>query len=146
LKTLLAREDDSRDRSPASNVQKALPARKEQFEGPKSFLEYLEGAVGPRRRFEYNFDPKNSLEGAKDRVVEKLCVYSDDTKERSKKDLEENPVERPSECKRYVPSRLERTFANLCPLSRKESTYPKKRIIADDTPRRVVTSSSAGMA
>jgi hypothetical protein len=27
---------------------KALLARKKQFEGPKSFLEYLEGAVGPK--------------------------------------------------------------------------------------------------
>jgi hypothetical protein len=82
----------------------------------------------------------------KDRAVEKLCVYSDGTKERSAKNLEGNPVERPSECKGYIPLRLEKTFANLCPFSRKESTYPKKRVIADDMLRRVVTSSSAGMA
>jgi hypothetical protein len=82
----------------------------------------------------------------KDRVVEKLCVYSGDTKERSTKDLEGNPVERSSECKGYIPLRLERTFANLCPWSRKGSAYPKKRVIADDMLRRVVTSSSAGMA
>jgi hypothetical protein len=83
---------------------KALLARKEQLEGPKSFLEYPGGAVGPgrrfegpkshleclegaagpkgairgtkvleylesaavpKRRFEYNFDPKISLEGQK---------------------------------------------------------------------------------
>jgi hypothetical protein len=89
---------------------------------------------------------KNSLEGAKDRVVKKLYVYSDGAKERSIKDLEGNPVERPSECKGYIPLRLERTYANLCPLSRKESTYPKKCVIADDMLCRVVTSSSAGMA
>jgi hypothetical protein len=38
---------------------KALLARKKQFEGPKSHLEYLEGAAGPKRQFE---GPKPCLE------------------------------------------------------------------------------------
>jgi hypothetical protein len=101
---------------------------KGQFEGPKSYLEYLEGAAGPKRQFEFNFEQKFPRRGkcsAKDRIVEKLCVYSDGTKKRSTKDLDGNPIERPSECKGYIPLGLERTFANLCPLSRKKSTYPK---------------------
>jgi hypothetical protein len=40
--------DDSKVRSPASNILKALLARKKQFEGPKPCLEYLEGAAGPK--------------------------------------------------------------------------------------------------
>jgi hypothetical protein len=119
------------------------------FEGPKSYLEYLEGAAGPKGQFEYHFKRKFPRRGkcfAKNRIIEKLYVYSDGTKERSTTDLEGKPVERPSECEGYIPLRLERSFANLCPLNRKESTFPKERVIADDMLRRVVTSSSAGMA
>jgi hypothetical protein len=39
---------NSMDQSPTSNISKALLARKRQFEGPKSYLEYLEGAAGPK--------------------------------------------------------------------------------------------------
>jgi hypothetical protein len=39
---------DSQDRSPTSNILKALLARKKQFEGPKPCIEYLEGAAGPK--------------------------------------------------------------------------------------------------
>jgi hypothetical protein len=37
---------------------KALLARKKQFEGPKPCLEYLEGAAGPKRAIQDNFDRK----------------------------------------------------------------------------------------
>jgi hypothetical protein len=49
LKALLARKDNSRDRSPASNISKALLAHIKQFEGLKPRLEYLEGAAGPQK-------------------------------------------------------------------------------------------------
>jgi hypothetical protein len=41
-------KNNSRNRSPTSNILKALLARKRQFEGPKSGLDYLEGAAGPK--------------------------------------------------------------------------------------------------
>jgi hypothetical protein len=41
-------KDDAKIRSPASNVSKALLAKRDDFEGPKSNLEYLEGAAGPK--------------------------------------------------------------------------------------------------
>jgi hypothetical protein len=62
----------------------------------------------------------------KDRVVEKLCVYSIDTKERSARNFERNPIERPFKCMGHIPLKLERTFANLCPLNRKEINLPKE--------------------
>jgi hypothetical protein len=102
---------------------------KGQFEGPKSYLEYLVGTTGPKVQFEHNFDqkfPRRSKCSTKDRVIEKLYVYSDGTKERSTKDLEGNSVERPSECKGYIPLGLERTFASLCPLGRKEINVPQE--------------------
>jgi hypothetical protein len=58
LKALLARRGNSRDRSPSSNTLKALLARKKQFERPKPCLEYLEGAAGPKRAIQDNFDRK----------------------------------------------------------------------------------------
>jgi hypothetical protein len=98
LKALLAQKDNSRDRSPASNILKALPARKKQFEGPKPCLEYLEGAAGLKETIRNNFDQKfprrskhsllketHSKRLAKNRVVEKPCVYLGGTKERSTK-------------------------------------------------------------
>jgi hypothetical protein len=42
-------EDNSRDRSPASNNLKALLARRRQFEGPKPSLKYLEGTAGLKK-------------------------------------------------------------------------------------------------
>jgi hypothetical protein len=70
---------------------------RDDFEGPKSYLKYLEGAAGPKgmtsrdqsptsniskallareKQFE---GPGNSLEGKKNRVVEKLDAYSNST-------------------------------------------------------------------
>jgi hypothetical protein len=138
---------------------KALLARKKQFKGLKPCLEYLEGAAGPKKAIQNNFDQKfprrskhslleepHSRRSAKNKVVKKLCVCLSGTKERSTKNLEGSPVKKSSERKGCIPLRFERTLTSLCPLSRKESTYPKKRVIADDMLRRVVTPSSAGMA
>jgi hypothetical protein len=78
LKALLTRKNNSRDRSPASNILKALLARNKQFEGPKPCLEYLEGAAGPKRQFkgpkpcleypEGGAGPKRQFEGPKLRL------------------------------------------------------------------------------
>jgi hypothetical protein len=81
---------NSRDRSPASNIPKALLARK--------------------REFEYNYSqefPRRSKCSAKGRVVEKLIVCSGDSKEMSTRNLERKPVERPFERKRHIPLILE---------------------------------------
>jgi hypothetical protein len=96
----------------------ALLARKKQFEGPKSYLECLGGAAGPKEMIRGNFDrkfPRRSkhylLEephlkhSAKDRAIEKHCVYSGGARKRSTKILEGNSVKRPSECKGYIPSK-----------------------------------------
>jgi hypothetical protein len=77
---------------------KALLAQKKQFEGLKPCLEYLEGAAGPKKTIQNNFDRKfprrskhslleepHSKRSAKDRVVEKPCIYLGGTKERSTK-------------------------------------------------------------
>jgi hypothetical protein len=48
-----------KDRSPHSNNAEALLARKNQFEGPKSCLEYLEGAAGPKGAIREKFDQKS---------------------------------------------------------------------------------------
>jgi hypothetical protein len=66
-------------------------ARKKQFEGPKSYLEYSEGAAGPKEAIRIQFRPKNSHIGAKDKAVEKLYIYSAGTEERSEKNLEKKP-------------------------------------------------------
>jgi hypothetical protein len=81
---------------------KALLAQKKQFEGPKPCLEYLEGAAGPKKTIQNNFDQKipqkskhslltepHSKRSAKDRVVKKLCVCLGGTKERSTKTSKE---------------------------------------------------------
>jgi hypothetical protein len=56
--------DDSKVRSRASNILKALLAQKKQFEGPKPYLEYFEGAAGPKRQFEGPKPRLEYLEGA----------------------------------------------------------------------------------
>jgi hypothetical protein len=47
-----------------------------------------------KKQFEYNFDqefPRRGKCSAKDRVVEKLCVYLGNTKEKSTKNLKRKP-------------------------------------------------------
>jgi hypothetical protein len=62
------------------------------------------------------------------------------------KNLEGNPVKKSSEYKGHIPLRLEKILTSLCPLNRKESTYSKDCVIADDMLRQVVTPPSAGVA
>jgi hypothetical protein len=73
---------------------------------------------------------ENSLEGAniqqKTKSPKELCIDSDDTKERSARDFERNPAERPFKCMEHIPLKLEGTFANLCPLSRQEINLPEE--------------------
>jgi hypothetical protein len=87
-----------------------------------------------------------SKNSTKDRVVEKLWAYSNDIKERCKKDLEREQVETPSKHKGHVPLRLERPFIDPCPLGRKDLTFSKRHVTDDDMLRRVVASSSAEKA
>jgi hypothetical protein len=82
----------------------------------------------------------------KNRVVEKLCAYSGDKKERSKKDPERDQVEKLPEYKGHIPLRLERSFIKPFSLGRKGLTFPKRHVTADVMLRRVVASSSAGAA
>jgi hypothetical protein len=159
LKALLARKKQSEGLKSCLEYLKGVASPKGQFEGPKPCLEYLEGAAGPKGQFETIsikkfprmskhplLEEPHSKCSAKDRVVEELCVCLGNTKERSTKASKEIQSKKSSECKGHIPLRLERILTSLYPLSRKESTYPKDRVTADDMLRRVVTSSSAGMA
>jgi hypothetical protein len=108
-------------------MSKALLARKEAIRGTEVL-------------------PRMSKCSTKDRIVEKLCAYSGDIKERSKKDLERDPAEKPPEYKGHIPLRLERSFIKPFSWGRKGLTFSKRHIIADVMLRRVVASSSAGTA
>jgi hypothetical protein len=118
---------NSRDRSPDSNTSKALLARKETIRGTEIL-------------------PRKSKCSTKDKIVEKPCAYSGHIEGRNKKNLERDPAKKPPEYKGHIPLRLERLFSNPCPLGRKELTFSKRDVTADDTLRRVVASSSAGAA
>jgi hypothetical protein len=144
LKALLAQKDNSRDQSPASNILKALLARKKQFEGPKPCLEYLEGAAGPKKTIRNNFDQKfprrskhslpketHSKRSAKDRVVEKPCVIWVAQKRGAPKPRRE-PSREIIRMQGVHTFEVRKNSYQPRPLSRKESACPKNCVIADD--------------
>jgi hypothetical protein len=129
--------DNSRDRSPASNVLKALLARKRYLEGPKSCLECLEGAAGPKeitrgtevlpRMSRRRCWPERDNSRSKRQSRRKNSVQIRMTQKRGTQGTsKENPVEMLFKYKRHIPLKLERTFASLCPLSRKENNLHKE--------------------
>jgi hypothetical protein len=159
LKALLARKKQFEGLKSRFEYLGGAASPKEQFEGLKPCLKYLEGAAGPKETIRDNFDRKfprrskpslleepHSKRSAKDRVIEKTLRMFGWHKREEHKNLERNPVKKSSECKGHIPLKLERILTSLYPLSRKESTYPKDCIIADDMLRRVVTPPSAGVA
>jgi hypothetical protein len=96
---------------------KALLARKKPFEGPKSGFEYLEGAAGPKKAIRDKFDQK---------IPSKEQTSLGGTKEWSTKNLEGNPVKRPSECKGYIPLRFRKNFYQSLPFESKRINLPKE--------------------
>jgi hypothetical protein len=113
------KRNNSRERSPASNILKALLARKEIIRG--NFNRRF-----PRRSKHSLLEEPHSKRSAKDRVVEKLCVCSGGAKKKSTKNLEVNPIERPSECKGYIPLRLKKNFYQSLPFESKRIILPKE--------------------